>query len=201
VQRWSETFGIQLSAHVNVSAVDLANAAFVDMVEASLRASNLPAEQLVVEVTESAIEPELDTVAERFESLHDLGVRIAIDDFGTGRSSLSSLQVLSIDILKVDRSYLKDVDETGAVGGGFPDDEMLRGVVSLGQAMGFEVYGEGIEDERHRLRLQRAGCDIGQGYLFARPLPADEAAALLREQAAPVTPLASRLLAVDGWTL
>jgi diguanylate cyclase (GGDEF)-like protein len=200
VQRWSDTFGIPLNAHVNVSTVDLANAAFVDMVEASLQASNLPAGQLVVEVTEAAIEPELETVAERFESLHDLGVRIAIDDFGTGRSSLSSLQVLSIDILKVDRSYLEDVDEKGPSGAGFPDDEMLRGVVSLGQAMGIEVYGEGIETERHRLRLQRAGCDIGQGYLFARPLPADEAAALLREQSAPVTPLASRLLAVDGWT-
>ncbi len=201
VQRWSETFGIGLNAHVNVSAVDLANEGFVDMVEASLQASNLPAAQLVVEVTEAAIEPELETMAERFESLRDLGVRVAIDDFGTGRSALSTLQMLSIDILKVDRSYLEDVDMLTTAGAGLPDDEMLRGVVSLGLAMGIEVYGEGIEDERHRMRLQRAGCDIGQGYLFARPLPADEAAALLREQAAPVTPLASRLLAVDGWTL
>jgi diguanylate cyclase (GGDEF)-like protein len=200
VQRWSDTFGVALNAHVNVSAVDLANRAFVDMVEASLRASNLPAEQLVVEVTEAAIEPDLETFSERFESLHDLGVRVAIDDFGTGRSSLTTLQMLSIDVLKVDRSYLKGVDDDAAEDARLPDDELLRGVVSLGQAMGIEVYGEGIEDERHRLRLQRAGCDIGQGYLFARPLPADEAAALLREQSAPVTSLAGRLFAVDGWT-
>jgi EAL domain-containing protein (putative c-di-GMP-specific phosphodiesterase class I) len=128
-------------------------------------------------------------------------VRIAIDDFGTGRSALSTLQMLSVDILKVDRSYLHDIDGESTGGPGPGSDDMLRGVVALGHAMGFEVYGEGIEDERHRLRLQSAGCDIGQGYLFARPLPADEAAALLREQCAPVTPLKNRLLAVDGWTL
>jgi predicted signal transduction protein with EAL and GGDEF domain len=196
VQRWSETFNVPLTAHVNVSAVDLASPAFVPMVEACLTASNLPAEQLVVEVTEGAVEPDIDTAAERFEALHDLGVRIAIDDFGTGRSAISTLQVLPVDILKVDRSYLAVTDETTPQG-----DEMLRGVVALGQAMGIEVYGEGIEDERHRMRLQSAGCDVGQGYLFARPLPADEAAAFLREQSAPMTPLASRLMALDGWTL
>jgi EAL domain-containing protein (putative c-di-GMP-specific phosphodiesterase class I)/GGDEF domain-containing protein len=201
VQRWSETFGLQLNAHVNVSAVDLATESFVDTVEACLLASNLPAEQLVVEVTESAVEPDLEVAASRFEALHDLGVRIAIDDFGTGRSALSTLQMLSVDILKVDRSYLHDVDGQPTGDPGPEGDDMLRGVVALGHAMGFEVYGEGIEDEQHRLRLQSAGCDIGQGYLFARPLPSDEAAAMLREQCAPVTPLKNRLLAVDGWTL
>ena len=146
------------------------------MVEASLQASNLPSGQLVVEVTEAAIEPELETVAERFESLHDLGVRIAIDDFGTGRSSLSSLQVLSIDILKVDRSYLEDVDEKGPSGGGFPDDEMLRGVVSLGQAMGIEVYGEGIETSDTECGCNgpaatsgRATCSLGRCPPTRRP--------------------------------
>jgi predicted signal transduction protein with EAL and GGDEF domain len=200
VQRWSETFSIPLAAHVNVSGLDLANDSFVGMVEACLIASNLPAEQLVIEVTEATVAPDLDTAAARFESLHDLGVRVALDDFGTGRSALSFLQLLSIDILKVDRSYL-DVDDQAAGAPATTSEEMLRGVVALGQAMGIEVYGEGIEDEPHRDRLLAAGCDIGQGYLFAHPLPSDEAVALLREQSAPVTALASRLMAVDGWTL
>ena len=200
VQRWSETFSIPLAAHVNVSGLDLANDSFVGMVEACLVASSLPAEQLVIEVTEATVAPDLDTAAARFESLHDLGVRVALDDFGTGRSALSFLQLLSVDILKVDRSYL-EVDDQAAGGPATSSDELLRGVVALGQAMGIEVYGEGIEDEPHRDRLLAAGCDIGQGYLFAHPLPSDEAVALLREQSAPVTPLASRLMAVDGWTL
>ena len=100
----------------------------------------------------------------------------------------------------MDRSYL-EMDDEAAGGPATSSDEMLRGVVALGQAMGIEVYGEGIEDEPHRDRLLAAGCDIGQGYLFAHPLPSDEAVALLRKQSAPVTPLSSRLMAVDGWTL
>ena len=85
-----------------------------------------------------------------------------------------------MDILKVDRSYLDDVDESKA-------DDLLRGVISLGQALGMEVYGEGIEDEDQRTRLRRNGCDIGQGYLFERPLPAEDAAVYLRQQSAPAS--------------
>jgi diguanylate cyclase (GGDEF)-like protein len=180
VQQWSSTFRIPLTAHVNVSGVDLANEAFVDMVEEVLATSGLPTSQLVLEVTEVAVEPQLETARLRFDALHDLGVRIALDDFGTGRTALAYLQTLAVDILKVDRSYLDAVDEHRA-------DDLLRGVISLGQALGMEVYGEGIEDEAQCVRLRRNGCDIGQGYLFARPLPAEDAAAHLRREAAPVS--------------
>jgi diguanylate cyclase (GGDEF)-like protein len=179
IQQWSQTFGIPLDAHVNVSGYDLVNQGFVAMVEECLAASGLPTTQLVLEVTESAVEPQLDTARARFDGLHDLGVRVALDDFGTGRSALAYLQTLAVDILKVDRSYLESVDERRA-------DDLLRGVVSLGHALGMEVYGEGIEDDEQCLRLRRNGCDIGQGYLFARPLYAEDAAAFLRRQAAPL---------------
>ncbi len=180
VQQWSSTFRIPLTAHVNVSGVDLANAGFVAMVEECLATSGLPGTQLVLEVTESAVEPQIETARVRFEALHDLGVRVALDDFGTGRSALAYLQTLAVDILKVDRSYLDAVD-------GHRADDLLRGVISLGQALGMEVYGEGIEDEAQRTRLRRNGCDIGQGYLFAHPLPAEDAAVQLRNQAAPAS--------------
>jgi diguanylate cyclase (GGDEF)-like protein len=180
IQQWSSTFRVPLTAHVNVSGVDLANAGFVAMVEECLNTSGLPSGQLVLEVTESAVERQLEVARERFDSLHDLGVRVALDDFGTGRSALAYLQTLSVDILKVDRSYLDAVDEHRA-------DDLLRGVISLGQALGMEVYGEGIEDEAQSVRLRRNGCDIGQGYLFARPLPTEDAAVYLRRQAAPAT--------------
>jgi EAL domain-containing protein (putative c-di-GMP-specific phosphodiesterase class I) len=180
IQKWSSTFRIPLTAHVNVSGIDLANPGFVDMVEEVLQVSGLPTSQLVLEVTESAVEPQIETARARFDSLHEIGVRVALDDFGTGRTALAYLQTLAVDILKVDRSYLDAVDEARA-------DDLLRGVISLGQALGMEVYGEGIEDDQQCLRLRRNGCDIGQGYLFARPLPTEDAAAYLRRQAAPAS--------------
>lgn len=180
IQQWSSTFRIPLTAHVNVSGVDLANPGFVDMVQEVLQVSGLPTFQLVLEVTESAVERQLETARARFDSLHEIGVRIALDDFGTGRAALAYLQTLAVDILKVDRSYLDAVEDARA-------DDLLRGVISLGQALGMEVYGEGIEDEAQCLRLRHNGCDIGQGYLFARPLPTEDAAAYLRRQAAPAS--------------
>jgi EAL domain-containing protein (putative c-di-GMP-specific phosphodiesterase class I) len=178
VAQWSATFRVPLTVHVNVSGFDLVQDAFVSTVEEALQTSSLPGEQLVLEVTEPAVEQALEVATVRFNALHDIGVRVALDDFGTGRSALAYLQSLPVDILKVDRSYV----ESEADGRG---DDMLRGVIAFGQALGMDVYGEGIEDEAQRVRLERNGCAVGQGYLFARPLPAEDAAAYLRTQAAP----------------
>jgi diguanylate cyclase (GGDEF)-like protein len=180
VQQWSATFGVPLDAHVNVSGQDLADDGFVAMVETCLSDSSLPPTQLVLEVTETTVEPDLDTARSRFQAMQDIGARVALDDFGTGRSALSYLQSLAVDILKVDRSYLDSIDEQHD--DGRRADDLLRGVVGLGQALGIQVYGEGIETEAHRRRLLANGCEIGQGYLFARPLPAADAVALLRRQ-------------------
>jgi diguanylate cyclase (GGDEF)-like protein len=196
VQQWSTTFGTPLAAHVNVSGLDLAADGFVGMVQDCLEASSLPPGQLVLEVTEATVEPELDTARVRFSALHDLGVRVALDDFGSGRSALSYLESLQVDILKVDRSYLESIDQQHA--DGHRADDVLRGVIAFGSALGVQVYGEGIEDEAQRVRLSSNGCHIGQGYLFARPLPADEAVVLLRSQRTPVSSLGSRILAAEG---
>jgi len=197
LQTWSTTFHLPLTAHVNISGQDLANEGFIAMVETCLTDSGLPPTQLVLEVTETTVEPDLNTARARFEALHDLGVRVALDDFGTGRSALSYLQSLSVDILKVDRSYLDSIDDQHRQPGSHRGDDLLRGVIALGQALGMAVYGEGIEDEEQRLRLLGNGCDIGQGYLFARPLPATEAVTLLHRQRPPSS-LSSRILAADA---
>jgi predicted signal transduction protein with EAL and GGDEF domain len=194
IAQWSTMFDLPLAAHVNVSGMDLAQDSFVAMVGECLQASALPAGQLVLEVTEVTVEPDLDTARRRFEALRETGVRIALDDFGTGRSALSYLQSLPVDILKVDRSYLDGqsaAEEARA-------DDMLRGVVGLAQALGMTVYGEGIEDEHHRSRMRRGGCETGQGYLFARPLPPEDALALLRVQTTPHDTLSRRLLAAES---
>jgi diguanylate cyclase (GGDEF)-like protein len=196
VQHWSTTFGVPLNAHVNVSGLDLAQDGFVAMVQECLAASSLPATQLVLEVTEATVEPELEVARARFEALHELGARVALDDFGSGGLALSALQSLSVDIIKVDRSYLDDGREEAA--GERRADELLHGLIGLGKALGIEAYGEGIEDETQKARLLRNGCEVGQGYLFARPLPSDEAGALLREQLEPMSSLSRRILAAGA---
>jgi diguanylate cyclase (GGDEF)-like protein len=196
IQEWSATFGVPLAAHVNVSGLDLAADGFVGMVQECLQASSLPPAQLVLEVTEATVEPSLDTARIRFAALHGLGVRVALDDFGSGRSALSYLESLRVDILKVDRSYLEGIDELHSDGN--RADDVLRGVIAFGSALGVQVYGEGIEDEAQRHRLNSNGCHIGQGYLFARPLPADEAVGLLRSQRSPVASLGGRILAAEA---
>jgi diguanylate cyclase (GGDEF)-like protein len=193
VQHWSATYGVPLNAHVNVSGLDLASDGFVTMVQECLAASSLPPTQLVLEVTEATVEPELEVARARFQALHGLGVRVALDDFGSGGLALSYLQSLAVDIIKVDRSYLghrhgDPLEERRT-------DELLQGMIGLGSALGIEAYGEGIEDEAQKARLLRNGCEIGQGYLFARPLPSDEAGALLREQLEPMSSLSRRILA------
>ena len=194
IAQWSATFGVPLAAHVNVSGMDLAQEDFVSTVEESLGVSGLPPQQLVLEVTESTVEPDVDVARRRFEALRERGVRIALDDFGTGRSALSYLQSLPLDILKVDRSFLDGATaaETARA------EDLLRGVIALGQTLGITVYGEGIEDEEQRARLRASGIEIGQGYLFARPLPPEDAVALLKVQSTPVDSLSRRLLAAEG---
>lgn len=178
VQQWSAALATPLVVHVNVSGADLAADAFVDTVTEALAASGLPATQLVLELTESAVVSELDSAREKLEALHRLGVRVAMDDFGVSRAVLPHLQSLPVDILKVDRELL--MQEQSARAG-----DMLRGVIALGQALGMEVFGEGIEDESQRERLVVHGCTVGQGYLFSRPMTPGDAGAYLRRLAEP----------------
>ncbi|HET7387027.1 MAG TPA: bifunctional diguanylate cyclase/phosphodiesterase [Nocardioidaceae bacterium] len=173
VQEWSAALGVPLTVHVNVSGLDLAADGFVDMVAGCLEASGLSPFQLVLEVTESAVIPDLDAAKEKFARLRNLGVRIAMDDFGTGRSSVAHVQALSVDILKVDRSYLEDGDADH-------NEDLLQGVIAVGKALGMQVYGEGIEDETQRSLLAKHGCTVGQGYLFSQPLTAQAASTYLR---------------------
>lgn len=182
VQEWSSTFGIPLDIHVNVSSADLTEDSFVTTVRESVAASGLAPTHLVLEVTEGAVKPELDIARVRFDALHELTVRIALDDFTTGRSTLGYLESLRVDILKVDRFHLDSPDNQKDSYPPGPD--MLRDAIGVGRSLGMKVYGEGIENEEERERLRHEGCEIGQGYLFARPLPAEEATALLREQVA-----------------
>jgi diguanylate cyclase len=118
------------------------------------------------------------------EELHDLGVKIAVDDFGTGFSSLGQLRRFPIDVIKVDRSFVQGVDHDAK------DAAIAANLVSLAHALGLVAVAEGIESEGQLASLRGLDCDLAQGYLFARPAPAEQITQLLADSAAslPVTP-------------
>ncbi|WP_053226910.1 putative bifunctional diguanylate cyclase/phosphodiesterase [Solirubrobacter soli] len=158
----------ELRMNVNLSAKQLQYAGIVDDVRDALDASGLAPERLVLELTESVLLEDGEVAVERLHDLKALGVRLALDDFGTGFSSLSYLSRLPVDILKLDRSFLRD---------GAP--ALTAGIVGLGAALGLKVVAEGIETEDQWYALQALGCDFGQGFLFARPLDAEASLAHL----------------------
>jgi diguanylate cyclase (GGDEF)-like protein len=175
VQQWAGVVGLPLTVHVNVSAQDLAADGFVSMVSQALAASEMSPPQLVLELTESEVIRDLDGARAKLEALHDLGVRIAVDDFGVGHSTLSYLQTLPVDILKVEHPAEAVTDAQRA-------DDLLRGVIAFARALDIQVFGEGIEAVDQREWLLEHGCTVGQGYLFAHPLTPEDAAAYLRTE-------------------
>jgi len=134
-------------------------------IERILEETGLPAERLELEITESVLmEQHKDAVFETLARLHQRGVTFALDDFGTGYASLSHLKQFPVDRLKIDRSFVRDI-------GADPDDAAIaRAVINLGHSLDLEVVAEGVETEGQRAFLRLNGCDVGQGYLFARPL-------------------------------
>jgi diguanylate cyclase (GGDEF)-like protein len=158
---------------VNVSARQLQEPTLVDEVRAALADAGLPASRLSLEITESVLMEHTETTLATLHALKALGVRLALDDFGTGYSSLSCLDRFPIDILKIDRAFVD------AVGDDQADPVLARIVLSLGETLGLTTVAEGIEHARQVDGLRALGCEFGQGYHFARPLPAEEFAALL----------------------
>ena len=160
---------------VNVSARQLDGDEFVSVVESAIATSGIDPNALTLEITETALMRNPQETARRLHAIKEIGVRIAIDDFGTGYSSLSHLQRFPVDALKIDRSFLSQLADN-------PEGEtLLRTLVQLGKALSIETLAEGIERDQELALLREEDCDSGQGYLFARPLAADDAARFLRE--------------------
>src|SRR6185312_6462496 len=160
---------------VNVSPKQLTMGGVQDAVDRALRSAGLPARNLGLEVTETAIMPgaAADRARVELQQLHDAGVRIAIDDFGTGFSSLAHLRHFSVDMIKVDRSFVQGVERDAK------DTAITANVVALAHALGLVAVAEGIETEGQLAHMRTVGCDVGQGYLFSRPVPAAEVTAFL----------------------
>ena len=164
---------------VNISMAQFRHPQFVTILQAALRDSALPGDALELEITESMAMEDLDMVLAVLASIRATGATVAIDDFGTGFSSLSQLRQLQVERLKIDRAF---VNETSNAAGA----SIAGMVVNLGCTLGMRVLAEGIETEEQALHLQQMGCHEGQGYHFARPMPAE----LLEGWLAPYRPKA-----------
>jgi diguanylate cyclase len=155
---------LDFTMSVNVSQVQFRHPNFIPMLRAALADSGAPPERIELEITESMAMEEPDLLIERLAEIKSTGVSIAIDDFGTGFSSLSYLQRLQVDRLKIDRAFVSEI--TGSARG----SSIAEMVIELGRNLGLSIIAEGVEDERQAQILQTLGCPLAQGYLFSQPL-------------------------------
>lgn len=161
---------------VNLSARQFVAADLVADVAEILEATHLDPGALELEITESVVMDQSEAGIRALRQLRDLGVRLVLDDFGTGYSSLAYLKHLPLDTLKIDRTFVAGLDEAA-------DRSIVDAVIALAHGLGMGVVAEGIETAHQEERLRELGCDFGQGYLFARPMPADQVTAFLRASA------------------
>ncbi len=154
----------------------------VKQVRAATEGSGIDPAFLVLEITESVLMQDRDSVRRELLALQELGVRVAIDDFGTGYSALTYLRDFPIDMVKMDQSFVNDLSA------GRGDKALVRSVVELGEALGMQIVAEGIERRDQLDHLSAMRCNVGQGYLFARPLDAEGMGALLDDQRAATPP-------------
>jgi len=164
-----------LVMHVNVSGRDLSRPQLVPHVRSVLTRHGLPPRQLVLEITESTLMEQRELALRALAELTELGVKVGIDDFGTGYSSLAYLSTLPFDCLKIDRSFVIGMDQSRQ------HLEIVRTIISLGRTLNKQVVAEGIETPEQLRRLRQLGATIGQGYLLARPLQAQQVRRLLDE--------------------
>jgi diguanylate cyclase len=162
--RW-EAMELALDVSINVSPTDFSDSAFADRVTALLVKTGANASRVILEVTESGAMKDLTSTLSMMEQLRVLGVRFSIDDFGTGHSSLAHLKRLLVDEVKIDRSFIKELDE-------HHDDVIVRSTIGLGHALSLKVVAEGVENQAQWAMLARLGCDLIQGYYVSKPVPA-----------------------------
>ena len=171
--RWQA--GGPLRVSVNISARQLGDPQFLERVMDILREEGLPAHLLEIELTETVLMENMEAGAHTLHRLSQLGIHLAIDDFGTGYSSLAYLRQLPMRRLKIDRSFVKDLP------GQEHSRTIVTAIVALAHGLGLQITAEGVETPEQADYLVRQGCDVLQGYLFARPMPVGEFQAQLQE--------------------
>ncbi len=175
LQIWKSAALPGIKVAVNISSIQLQQPEFTRRVMALLARYQLTPQDLYLELTETGLIQGQEQVMENLHELHRRGIRIALDDFGTGYSSLSYLQNLPIDILKIDRSFIINLQESN-------NGLILSAIITMAHSLGMKVVAEGVEDQSHLDFLTAEGCDLLQGYLFGRPSPANDITVRLTNQ-------------------
>ena len=177
LQAWCNRWSGEFRMAVNVSVDQFRMPGFSDSVRGVIEEFNVDPRRLELEITESIVLDEMEIVLSTLRQLKDLGVTIAIDDFGTGYSSLGYLQRLHVDRLKIDRSFVKGLGESGWTSGDRTEREFSgipEMIVKLGHSLDLKVVAEGVETEAQARLLRSVGCEEAQGYLYCRPVAADD---------------------------
>ncbi|MFT9846337.1 sensor domain-containing protein [Aneurinibacillus sp. REN35] len=164
---------------VNLSTLQFKQQNLVEVVADTLREAELDATWLEIEITESVLIDYGSEVIDKLNQLKKMGVHISIDDFGTGYSSFNHIKNLPIDIVKIDRSFVRELPNSN-------DEAIVKAIISMAQALNLKVLAEGIETENQWHFLNEEGCQEGQGYLFSKPLPSDDVEKLLHVDFLPV---------------
>ena len=174
---WQNAGFMDLTLSVNVAAPQFQETDFVEDLEQIIEETSLDVNSLKLELTESLLMKNQEAVIPRLKAIKELGVLLAIDDFGTGYSSLSYLKRFPVDTLKIDQSFVKNIPED-------PDDAAIAEmIITLAAQLRLEVVAEGIETKAQLDFLQARGCQMGQGYLFSRPISGKEMTTLLISEA------------------
>ncbi len=168
VKQWHNEGHHNLRVAVNVSVLQFKKSRFVQRVQEVLVEHDLSGEFLEIELTESALVRDLQSIQTDLEKLRAMGITLAIDDFGTGYSSLSYLSHLPFDLLKIDQSFIRGMADNSA------SLAIPKAIIDMGHSLGLEILAEGIETQQQMLLLKSYGCDLGQGYHLSKPLPARE---------------------------
>jgi EAL domain-containing protein (putative c-di-GMP-specific phosphodiesterase class I) len=163
---WAER-GIQISVSVNVSAHQLGRRDFAEDVRRAIGSSGLEPSSLILELTETTVMCHLPAACERLKEVKALGVQVAIDDFGTGYASLSYLQRIPVDVLKVDTSFV------AALGEGGQGRALLQAILAVGRALSLAVVAEGIAEPSQLSTLEEIGCELAQGFFMGGPCGAE----------------------------
>lgn len=162
-----------LTISVNVSAKNIGNPQFVQFVQQMMEETHFPAEHLELEITEYCLVDSIDDTISNIQALRNMGVQIALDDFGTGYTSLSYLAKMPVNLLKIDKSLIDDIEKDGK------NREFVHAVISMGYMMGCEVISEGVESEEQIEILKEQECDFVQGYVWSGPLDYSEAVSMI----------------------
>jgi EAL domain-containing protein (putative c-di-GMP-specific phosphodiesterase class I) len=175
VAYWRSKGHDDICVSVNLSALQLEKEGFVDRFVSSLQQSGLEAGAVKLEITENTLMQDMEVIIPKLKELRRLGVHIAIDDFGTGYSSLSYLQQFPIQTLKIDRSFVGDIREDES------DASIVNAIVAMARGLKLDLIAEGVENRTQLKYLLAQGCSEGQGYMFSKPVPANDISALIRK--------------------